>query len=235
MMNEFLELEFWRVISVRVEEDTPVVVEHQCDRSAKNTTARIKLGTQRCQRMKPPRELDEKEVVAEFLGPHDVVPWRFSIIVILTRGAVPVKSRGANGDDPLPMLLHLVVNGEGNKVGECVPRWHVGTSRRERESMPWSDSGRRWLNRGPKLSSTSRESSGCGNGECRVGHEEDASFYFFKAGTIVFLPRELDMVCTKKMRMSVENRVGGDARAWQGGCVDLQRLGLRILGEEDDE
>ena len=69
----------------------------------------------------------------------------------------------------------------------------------------------------------------------RVGPKEDAPFRFFEMGTEVFLPRELDMVCTKKMRMGVENGVGGDARAWKGGCVDLQLLGFGILGEEDDE
>ncbi|PPR90338.1 hypothetical protein GOBAR_AA30346 [Gossypium barbadense] len=31
------------------------------------------------------------------------------------------------------------------------------------------------------------------------------------------------------MRMGVENGVGGNAQAWQGGRVDLQRPGLGIL------
>ncbi|PPR83567.1 hypothetical protein GOBAR_AA37145 [Gossypium barbadense] len=61
-MNEFLELEFWRVIGMGVKEDTPVV-------------------------------LEEPEVPSQ---PCHIRP---------------------NGNDPLPMSLRLMLNGEGNEIG----------------------------------------------------------------------------------------------------------------------
>ncbi|PPS16818.1 hypothetical protein GOBAR_AA03762 [Gossypium barbadense] len=142
---------------MRVEEDAPVVVEswRTFPGGVSSSYVMMSLGAlcaQRFQRMKPPHELDEKELVAEPVGPHDV-------------------------------------------EGHHQYGWQISA----------------------------------------VGPEEDAPFRFFEARTIVFLPRELDMVYAKKMRMGVENGVGGSVQAWQEGRMDLQRLGFGILGEEDDE
>ncbi|PPS15888.1 hypothetical protein GOBAR_AA04689 [Gossypium barbadense] len=58
-------------------------------------------GAQRCQRMKPPYELDERVVVDETVGLHYVE-----------------GHRQPNGDGPLPMPLRLMLNGEGNEIGK---------------------------------------------------------------------------------------------------------------------
>ncbi|PPR97251.1 hypothetical protein GOBAR_AA23417 [Gossypium barbadense] len=86
--------------------------------------------------MKPPHELDERVVVTELVGPRAVGDIIRNVLVgfllgrlgetILERGRgveepeVPRQSShvGANGDDPLPMPLRLVLNCEGYEIGK---------------------------------------------------------------------------------------------------------------------
>ncbi|PPR81683.1 hypothetical protein GOBAR_AA39030 [Gossypium barbadense] len=52
---------------IRLEEDTPVVVEVGFHNHIVH-----RRGTQRCQTVKPPHELDDEGVMAESEGPSDV-------------------------------------------------------------------------------------------------------------------------------------------------------------------
>ncbi|PPR86167.1 hypothetical protein GOBAR_AA34525 [Gossypium barbadense] len=153
--------------------------------------------------MKPPHELDERVVVAETVSPRAMRGYH--------HGAEEPKVSSqpsnieANGDDPLPMPLYLVLNGEGNEISKVddvlVPqRWResrcLGMARIVGgHTCAVPNSGTlSWRTNPPRQNWTVLGSSK-GWRIFVVGLEEDdAPFIFFEAGTTAFLPREDDMV-----------------------------------------
>ncbi|PPR83062.1 hypothetical protein GOBAR_AA37651 [Gossypium barbadense] len=83
--------------------------------------------------MKSPYELDERVVVAELVGPravegyHQECPRRPLLRAEEPKVSSQPSNIEANGDDPLPMQLRLVLNREGDEIGKVddVPVRHI--------------------------------------------------------------------------------------------------------------
>ncbi|PPR98881.1 hypothetical protein GOBAR_AA21787 [Gossypium barbadense] len=91
---------------------------YNCDkiRNFLGNIRKNKSGAQRCQHMKPSHELDERVVVAE--SASSFVDWarRYWGGVEEPEVSCQPSHVGANGDEPLPIPLYLVLNHKGDEI-----------------------------------------------------------------------------------------------------------------------
>ncbi|PPS17274.1 hypothetical protein GOBAR_AA03304 [Gossypium barbadense] len=156
---------------------------------------------------------------------------------------------GANEDESSPILLRLMANGKGNKIGkvEDMPVHHApqeigvvsvedaGALSQSCQSVGQDGVYAQLVNQNTKVElDRSWIIKICHNGlevkgriEFQEPKDDAAPFLFFKVGTTVFLPCGFDMV--------VDDGVVVGARAWQEGVGKSCATRVRDFGEGGDE